>query len=359
MNKLKWTAIGLVIVLLLVMNLIIFDKKESAAIEAPRLETAISQVRDFTKKWEVTGTAYSKNTIEIYQNNSLGSIKEIMVNPGDTVSSGQTLITYENAEIEEKLRALKIEKEAADVRADHFSSQVSEWESELSSFDEEKDSTDARIKIKEQLSHAKLQEDLAENESSVLSDEISELEDKLEALSVKSPADGVVSEVNGTPGNEPIITIVGQGNFELKANVKQNVAEFVRTGDTVQIESANNKEKLNGTVQTVLPSENGEMFTMTVLVEDEAAWVEGQTATIILSEKLAEKAVSVQEKSILTDDGKKFVFILSKNKLYKIKVSTGVDQSGAVQIKTGLKKGQTIVLNPSPVFVSGQPAFKK
>jgi HlyD family secretion protein len=359
MNKMKWIATGLIIALLLVMNLLIFDKKESTAVEAPRLETTISKERDFSKKWEVTGTAYSKNTFDIYQNETLGSIKEIMVNPGDTVSSGQTLVTYENTEIEKELRSLKREKEAADVRADHFSGQVSEWESELSNFDEEKDSADSKVMLQEQLSNAELQEELAENESSVLSDEISDLEDQLDTLSVKSPADGVVSQVNGIQDQKPVLTIIGQGNFELKASVKQNVAEFVKTGDSVQIESSQNKKKLNGTVQTVLPSENDQTLTMTVLVEDEAPWVEGQTATITLSEKLVEKAVSVPEESILKDDGKEYVLIIIKNKLYKMKVTTGINQNGVVEIMKGLKKGQAVVLDPSPVFVSGQPAIKK
>jgi HlyD family secretion protein len=358
MNKLKWIAAGIMIVLLLVMNLLIFDKKESSAVVAPRLETTFSKERDFSKKHEVTGIAYSKNTFDIYQNDSLGTIKEIMVNPGDTVSSGQTLVTYENNDIEKELRTLKREKEAADVRADHYSSQISEWESELSSFDEKKDSADSKVRIQEQLSNAELQEELAENESSVLSDEISDLEVHLDSLSVKSPADGVVLEVNGIQDQMPVMTIIGQGNFELKAEVQQEIAGFVKTGDSVQIESPALKEKLNGTVQTVLPSDEDQTFTMTVLVEDEAAWVEGQTAKIIVSEKLAEKAISVPKKAVLKDDGNKYVLIIVKDKLYKMKVETGVEQNGFVQINKGLKKEQTVVLNPSPVFVSGQPVIK-
>ncbi|MFE1244809.1 efflux RND transporter periplasmic adaptor subunit [Fictibacillus sp. NPDC058756] len=359
MNRLKWIAAGIIIVLLLVMNLFIFDKKESTAIEAPRLETTLSKERDFSKKHEVTGIAFSKNTFDIYRNDSLGSIKEIMVKPGDMVSSGQTLVTYENNEIEKELRTLKREKEAADVRADHYSSQISEWESELSSFDDEKDSAEAKVRLQEQLSNAELQEELAENESSVLSGEISDLEDRLDSLSIKSPADGVVSEVNGIQDQKPVMTIVGQGNFELKAEVKQEIAGFVKTGDPVQIESPAINKKLNGTVQTVLPSEEDQTFTLTVLVEDEAAWVEGQTAKIIISEKLAEKAVSVPKKAVLKDEGNKYVLIIVKDKLYKMKVETGIEQKGFVHIKKGLKKDKTVILNPSSVFVSGQPVFKK
>jgi RND family efflux transporter MFP subunit len=359
MNKMKWTAAAIIIALLLIMNVVIFDKKETTAVEAPRLETILSKQKDFTKKWEVTGVAQSKNTFDIYQNPSLGSIKEIIVAPGETVTSGQTLVTYENAEIESELRSLKRDKEAADVRASHFSSQVSEWESELSSFDEEKDSADAKVSLQQQLADAELQEDLAENESSVLSSEITELEKKLDELSVKSPADGVVSEVNAIQDNEPILTIVGQGNFELKANIDQKAASVITVGDSVQIKSPDSNKKLNGTVQTILPADNSEKFTLTVLVEEESAWLEGQVATIYLSEKLAEKAVSVPEKSILKDNGKKYVLIISKNKLYRMKVSTGVQQNGVVEIKKGLKNGSAVVINPSPVFVSGQPAIKK
>ncbi|MGA4720558.1 efflux RND transporter periplasmic adaptor subunit [Fictibacillus nanhaiensis] len=354
MNKLKWVAAAIMVVLLLVMNIVIFDKQESAAVEAPRVKTGLSLQKDFIKKHETTGVAQSKNTFEIYENASLGSIKEVMVSKGDTVTSGQTLITYENAEIEKELRDLKRDKEAADVRSSHYSGQIDEWKSELSDFDEEKDSKDAKVLLQEKLAEAELQNDLAENESSVLSDEISDLEKQLDDLSVKSPADGIVSELNGVGDDESLLTIVGQGNFELLSNIDQKMASLVKTGDTVQI----GEKLLKGTVQTVLPADQNN-FKLTVLVEDEASWVEGQTAQIIVTEKLAEKATSVPKQAILKDDGKTYVLTIVKNKLYKYAVSTGLEQKGNVQITKGLKKGQVIVLDPSPVFVSGQPVLKK
>ncbi|MQR96815.1 efflux RND transporter periplasmic adaptor subunit [Fictibacillus phosphorivorans] len=357
MNKLKWVAAAIMVVLLLVMNIVIFDKQESAAVEAPRVKTGLSVQKDFIKKHETTGVAQSKNTFKIYENASLGSIKEVMVSKGDTVTSGQTLITFENAEIEKELRDLKRDKEAADVRSSHYSGQISEWKSELSDFDEEKDSKDAKVLLQEKLVEAELQSDLAENESSVLSDEISELEKQLDDLSVKSPADGIVSELNGVDDDESLLTIVGQGNFELVSNIDQKMASLVKTGDPVQIKSTG-KKLLKGTVQTVLPTEQN-TFTLTVLVEDEAAWVEGQSASIIVTEKLAEKATSVPKQAVLKDDGKTYVFTIIKNKLYRLNVSTGLEQKGNVQITKGLKKGQVVVLNPSPVFVSGQPVLKK
>jgi HlyD family secretion protein len=358
MNKLKWIAAALMVVLLIVMNVMIFDKKESAAVEAARVETGLSKQREFTKKHEITGTAQSKNTFAIYEDSSLGSIKEIAVKKGETVTAGQTLVTYENAEIETEIRALKRDKEAADVRAAHFSSQENEWQKELSSFDEEKESADAKVLLQEQLAEAKLQSELAENESSVLSGEISELEKQLDALSVKSPADGVVSEVNEMGSSEPLLTILGQGNFEFVAKVDQDIASIVQTGDAVQIEALD-KNMIKATVQTVLPSETSGAFTITVLVEEESAWMEGRSAKIFITEKLAEKAVSVPKQALLKEDGKTYVLTIQQDKLYKKKVSTGLMQDGHVQITSGLKKGQSIVLDPSPVFVSGQPVLKK
>ncbi|MBD7965679.1 efflux RND transporter periplasmic adaptor subunit [Fictibacillus norfolkensis] len=357
MNKLKWVAAAIMVILLVVMNIVIFDKKESAAVEAPRVKTGLSSQKDFSKTHETTGVAQSKNTFEIYENASLGSIKEIMVSKGETVTSGQTLITYENAEIEKELRSLKRDKESADVRSSHYSGQISEWKSELSDFDEEKDSKDAKVLLQEKLAEAELQNDLAENESSVLSDEISDLEKQLDDLNVKSPADGVVSELSGVGDDEPLLTIVGQGNFELVADIDQKMASLVKTGDSVLIKS-NGEKMLKGTVQTVLPADQND-FKLTVLVEDEAAWVEGQTAQIIVTEKLAEKAISVPKQAILKDDGKTYVLTIVKNKLYKLKVSEGLEQKGNVQITKGLKNGQVVVLNPSPVHVSGQPVLKK
>ncbi|WNB90672.1 efflux RND transporter periplasmic adaptor subunit [Bacillus sp. NEB1478] len=249
MNKWKWISAGVIAALLLTMNIMLFDREKTTAVEAPRLETELSKERDFIKKWEVTGLAKSKNTFDVHHNPSLGSIKEIQVTEGETVTSGQTIATYENNDLEKELRNLKREKEAADVKASHYSSEITDWQSELSSFDEEKDTADTKVMIQKQLADAELQADLAEKESAVLFDEILELEKKLDEQSVKSPVDGVVTVVNGSDSEKPLVEIVGQGNYEIQAEVNGDIASIVKTGDEVEFATSASKKKQKATVQ--------------------------------------------------------------------------------------------------------------
>jgi HlyD family secretion protein len=357
MKKWKWIAAALATIILLTANLLVFDKKETTAIEAPRLKTNLSKEQDFIKKWEVTGFAHSKNTIDIYRDSSFGELKEILVDSGETVTTGQTLVTYQNPELEKELRELKREKEAADVRSEYYSDQISDWESELSSYDEDEDGAEAKVLLQEKLAEAELQAALAEKESKILFDEIMEIEKKKDELSTKSPTDGIVANINVNSEEAPLLMIIGQGNFELEASIQEELARTVKIGDSVQVAAPDSKKNLRGTVQNMLPGKTEHTYTVTVLAEDEYVWMEGKSAKIIFSESLSSNAVSVPVQSILKENGKEFVFIISKNKLYKKNVTTGFIQHGQTEIKEGLKKNEAVVLNPSPVFVSGKPAI--
>jgi RND family efflux transporter MFP subunit len=357
MNKWKWASAAIISALLLTMSIMLFDREETTAVEAPRLKTDKSKEQDFVKKWDVTGFAQSKNTFDIDKDSSLGTIKEIQVNEGESVTSGQTLVTYENNELENELRRLKREKEAADVKAEHYSSEISDWQSELSAFDEEKDDANAKVLLQKQLAEAELQSDLAEKESTVLSEEISELEKQLDELSLKSPVDGVVTDVNRNDNEKPLVEIVGQGNYEIKAEVNGNIAGIVKTGDTVEFTTAASNKKQIGTIQTIKPSKKDQMFSISVLVEGDSSITEGQKATIVISETLSADAISVPKKAVIHYEGKTYVYTIDKSKIYKHVIKTGLKQNGLIEIKKGLKKGQFIVLNPSKVFVSGEPAI--
>jgi RND family efflux transporter MFP subunit len=357
MNKWKWASAVIICALFLAMNIMLFDRDETNAVEAPRLKTTMSIQKDFTKKWHVTGMAQSKNNIEIYDVPSRGVIKEISVREGDSVTSGQTLASYENHDLEAELNQLKRNKEAADVKVSHYSSEISDWENELSNVNDEKDESNAKVEIQKQLADAQLQYDLAESDSSVLTDEISDLENKMDELTIKSPVDGVISEINGGNDGQPFIRITGSGNYEIKAKVNASIAGIVKTGDAVRVSSSRSDKTLSGTVQSVIAAEKGESFVLSVFVEDEFTWMEGQKAELILTEMLAHNAVSVPKSSIVRDGEKKYVYTLEKGKLYKVKVDEGLEQDSWIEIQKGFKKGLHVIKNPSKVFVSGEPAI--
>jgi HlyD family secretion protein len=357
MQKMKWTAALLISILLLTINIFLLDRKESDAVEAPRLETALSKEKELVRTWEASGIARSKDTVHMYADPSLGVVKEIHVRPGDQVSPGQTVVTYQNHDLENTLRSLTKAKEAADVRSEIYTSQIVDWESELSVLDEDEDGVDAYILLKEQLANAELQAGLAERESAVLFDEIVEIEKKLDALSIKSPVEGVVTLASQYAKENPLITIVGKENFVIEASIDEKMAVGLKTGDRVKVKASGIEQDQEGTVQAVLPSSDPNRFILTVVTENDSLWTEGQRARIILSQTVSEGAVSVPSQAVFEVSGEEFVFVILKDKLQKKKVKSGIKQGGHIVIEQGLKKNEAVVLKPSPVFVSGRPAI--
>jgi hypothetical protein len=70
-------------------------------------------------------------------------------------------------------------------------------------------------------------------------------------------------------------------------------------------------------------------------------------------------ALTVPIEAILDDNGKKFVFVVSNNKVAKVEVTTGALTDTSAQVLTGLKDGDVVATSQLTTLTDGMTVRAK
>ncbi|MED4928582.1 efflux RND transporter periplasmic adaptor subunit, partial [Bacillus smithii] len=71
---------------------------------------------------------------------------------------------------------------------------------------------------------------------------------------------------------------------------------------------------------------------------------------VVLSSK---KVLTVPQNSVQEKDGSTFVYVMSKGKVQKRNITTGISTGEWTEVVDGLKEGEKVVKNPSHTMDSG------
>lgn len=144
------------------------------------------------------------------------------------------------------------------------------------------------------------------------------------------------------------ITIESTENLLMTLNIDETEIEKVAVGQEVEIvANAYEDKKYIGTIAKINQignyASNGSSFTATVEFENDGNLKIGMSASANVTIEKAENVVAVPIEAVQTANGKKYV--ISKNSdgtTENITIETGISNDAYVEIKTGLKGGETI-----------------
>ncbi len=188
---------------------------------------------------------------------------------------------------------------------------------------------------------------------------------------LRSPIDGVVAERPLYPGDiatagTALITIVDVSKVIVRLHVAQPQAALLKPGDSAMIEVPGLKTAIPGKITVFSPTLDPNSTTLELWVEaaNPANQLEpGTSVQVNLTAKVVGNAVVVPLSSILTAaDGTTSVMVVNSNsRVYRKKVSTGIEENGNVQILSGLNAGEEIVATgayglPDNVKVTPKPS---
>lgn len=192
---------------------------------------------------------------------------------------------------------------------------------------------------------------------------------KISDSTVKSSIDGMIVKLNAKENQYPdqsssLITIQDLSSYKLNIEVSQYDAVIVSLGQKSNIKIKGLDKKYTGTITYIGSAaelkQSGTNLEPKVAVEitidnpDEKikAGYEAD-AEIVLNEKPSILAVNFE--SVLKDaDGRKYVFVVEGNKAVKKYVTTGLETDFDIEIKDGLKSGETYITNPPEGLVDGE-----
>jgi len=359
----KKIIIGVVLIAIIatIVGLRITSKNKKQVVTVKTSNVVMGDVKMYLS---TTATIKSKNEKDYYAS-ATAKISNVNVTVGDKVKKGDTLLTYDTADLNNQLSTAQI----------NYNNAISQKKDAVN-----KD-TDAKNTIAKTSDNPANAASISEAKASLLSDEkVTQLDNAIASAKatldsakiklsqnsyIKSDINGVVTDVNvisGQTGSQEIAIVV-QDLSNLKAVVKVGKydAAKVTIGQASTIIS--NGKRYLAKVSKIYPtatvntSAAGGDTTLTVELDVLEAAPQLKVnfdadVDILLSQAL--NVVKVPAEAILTNkDGSTYLFAVKDGKAVQKTVKLGVQSDSDMEIMSGVKVGESVILNPGSTVTNG------
>lgn len=313
--------------------------------ERPALITA-EVIKDtlFKHYVEVQGNVETDQNVVLNAEYS-GVLTNVYVKEGQRVSKGQRLAKIDDG---------------------GMSSQVAQQEAQLAlaktTFERQEKLWNQKIGSEIQYLQAKTNYEAAKNATQ-------QMRSQLGKTVVTAPFSGVVDEIISDPGQvvipgqTPIIRLVNLSDMYVKASIPETYLRNIKKGTQVKVKLASINEEFTGTVRQVSNyiNPNNRSFEIQVEIPNKDGLVKPNLiATVKVNDYSAEGAITVPE-NVLQENaaGETIAYIYqpvndSVGIAKRVLLETGLSYQNHTEVKSGLKKGDTIIKEGAKTLRDGQ-----
>lgn len=310
------------------------------------------EMGDETVIWPtITGTT-SANQRKAIVSETGGKVKEVLVREGQNVAPGQVLLVLENGSVMAALEQAEAELKLAQK----------EWDDLLSrkTVGTSSDVSQQAIKLEQaRLAYEQSKRDMDE-------------------LTIKAPISGTVSAISVKVGdrvsqNQEVGAVSNLSKLKLVVPVDELDVGKLKVGMPAEVTSqALPGKKFKATVSKIAVEgtvkEGVASYDVTLELEDSAragGLVPGMSADGRIVADSRDGVISIPAEALRTRGGNRYVYILKDGKPEAVNVTVGLASETAVEITSGLKEGDKVILsNPennrtfTPFMggMQGQPA---
>ena len=300
-----------------------------------------------------------------------GKLQSVLVVDGQRVSKGQVVAVLISTHLREQLEqsqatvqvartTVKQAEEAVAFAKDNLERQKSLFQAEVSA---RKDIIAAQNQV--QVALLQVQTNNAQLEAATAARK--QIETEIGLTEVRAPISGVIANrylnVNDTADiNAPIVQIVGLDTVLINAALPADTPDQPATGQSATIESpATPGLKYAGTVKTISPVVDRTTNTAVVQIlcaNSAGKLKEGQNVKVTIDASKLKQMIVVPQSALIPNAqkaGAEMVYLIEAGKAEKVEVTTGLIQNGLVQILSGLKPGQKIVVDGAFGLPDGAP----
>lgn len=313
--------------------------------ERPALITA-QVIKDtvFKHYVEVQGNVETDQNVVLNAEYS-GVLTNIYVKEGQRVSKGQRLAKIDDGGL---------------------SSQVAQQEAQLAlaktTFERQERLWEQKIGSEIQYLQAKTNYEAAKNTTN-------QLRSQLGKTIITAPFSGVIDDIISdpgqvvVPGQTPIIRLVNLSDMYVKASIPETYLTNIKKGTRVEVNLASINENFTGTVRQVSNyiNPNNRSFEIQVEIPNKDGNVKPNLiATVKVNDYSAENAITIPE-NILQENaaGETIAYVYkpiddSTGVAKRIIIETGLSYGNHTEVKSGLKKGDTIIKEGAKTLRDGQ-----
>lgn len=215
----------------------------------------------------------------------------------------------------------------------------------------------------EQLAGGARAEDVAMAKASVKQAEaaLEQARQQLASCTITSPIDGVVAQRFIQPGEmaspaQPLLILVQPDQLTMEAEVGESIIPHLAEGEPAFVEvDALPGKQLAGKIKNLAPAADSRSrgFLVRVAVEGAQGLKAGMLGRMILQTAAAKDVLKVPRESIIAGEDGSYVFVVKNGKAQRTPVELGLESDNEVEVRSGLKAGDQVVIRGQDGLSSG------
>lgn len=332
------------------------EAETPSAVETVRsvpVRTATVQTRDLAETLSLTGTLDPRSEVTVVPEIS-ARLERVLKNEGDRVTSGQLLAVLDDADFRLARDRAKAYLDVAEANRAHARAEKERADSLLKTGGiTDKDHLAAQVAVQvADASHAQARSELAITERQVGRTQITA---PIGGRIAKRQADAGTIVSAGTP----LYTIVDDSVFEFRSSVASGDFGKVKVGETVNVTvDALPGFSAEGKVDRIAPlvDARSRSFEVIIRVPGRPELVSGLFARAQVKVRDVPGSLTVPPAALLRDGSdptKAQTYVVVNNKVERRDVVVGVEVPDAVQVSSGLKAGEVVVVDPPSALGPG------
>jgi HlyD family secretion protein len=365
-----------------------FKKSLSSTLESARIRTGVVETGDVENTLTASGEVIPAYE-QIFTSPIRASIKRILLTPGTRVKPGQPIVELDkslteieferyqdqlelkknsidqlrmklnkdlyDAEINDKIKSLNINKLKADYEdakrlqkvGGGTVEDITRAENALKIAEFEKQQLENNLKYNRESMGASLRE--TELGAQIEGKNLQELQHKLKMADIVADRPGVLTWVNENIGSsvnegEMLAKVADLGSFRVEGSCSDVYADQVKAGLSAIIKI--NEVQLRGLITQVKPAVKDGVIGFTIQLDNaknESLRPNMKVEVYVVTSKSG-KTLRVANGPAFNGKPKQYVYVLENGTAHRREIETGLSNFDYVEIKSGLKPGEKVIL---------------
>lgn len=394
MSKSKFVLIGLIALIVLVALFFIFQLVGDSTLTNGKYEAARVERGSVYAAAEASGIVEPANEVIIISPGS-SVIKKISKKPGSYVLTGETILTLDPEPVENQIgkisdqlnvmqndlnrnrlnaRAIQVDLDYdLQVKKLRIASLKSDVESQeellkvggispakVEKTKQEQTLAEQDLKTTREKNSIRLKQ-LESDEAGIMlqidmqKKELERNRELLRKMIVKAPSSGIILTLQGSEGEKInadalLVRMSNLSALKIKASIGIKKASLIKTGGTVYAIVEN--EKVSGMIGNIKPLANDEKIEFDVFLDESthSKLIPNQKVELQIVTEQAFNVLRLKTGPLISKNKKQDVYVLGPNNAERRRIETGLAGVDLIEIISGLKEGDSVLISASTSF---------
>ncbi len=285
------------------------------------------------------GTVVARDTARI-STRIAGFVEKVLVKEGDRVKKGQLLMVIDPKDLIAQRESLKHQIAATEAQT---------WAAKRT-YERLLALKKVNAVTQQQLDMAKAQYEALENAVKSLKAALKAVENNLKYAEIRAPFDGIVSmkpvNIGDFVGPGSFLMAIDKPPYDAMVFLPERFFGHVKVGQTLKVEV--NGKTVEGTVRVVAPQVDpaSRSFMVKVSLPEGCGVVSGKSLYVEVLEVKTQKVILIPKGALVKWGDFTGVYVVDKDGVIHLRfVRTGISLGDKVEVLSGLKEGEVIVVD--------------